>query len=62
MFTRTIDKTPSVPNSSSSKEAQKRYVGLPVLHENELLNIVSVFSDPFSLASACGLPLSSFAN
>lgn len=32
---------------------------LPLLHENELLNIVYISSHPFTLASACGLPLSS---
>lgn len=32
---------------------------LPLLHENELLNIVYISSQPFTLASACGLPLSS---
>lgn len=32
---------------------------LPLLHENELLNIVYISSHSFILASACGLPLSS---
>lgn len=30
-----------------------------ILHENELLNFVHIASHPLTLASACGLPLSS---
>lgn len=60
MFTKTIDKTPSVPNSPSSKAAQKKYVYLPIVNENELLNTVYILSDPFTLADTCGLLVSFF--